>query len=199
MFCIKCGKDAEVDNFCRDCFAKISTLFDIKGFELQYCEQCGIDQNSIKSEIKSAIKTENEIEKMKITLKIVGNKVHATVTCNGNIRNIPKGEEKKVLVVLRKKTCDVHVKLSGGYYEAVIQIRGNEKDNIMNRIMKLVPQKAVVGVETLPEGYNIKVMRKANAAKAVKALGKGFDVKKSFKLAASKKGQKLYRNYYAIR
>ena len=66
-----------------------------------------------------------------------------------------KEEEKKILVVLRKKTCDMHVKLFGGYYEGVIQARGPDKEEILEQVKKLVPPKALIGIETLKEGYNI--------------------------------------------
>ncbi len=199
MFCIKCGKTAKIDNFCEDCFLQKEKLFEAKDLELRFCEHCGIKQEAIKEYVEDRVKSENELEKIKTDLKIVGNKVYTKITCTGKIKGVPKEETKKILVVLRKKTCDMHVKLFGGYYEAVIQARGPEKEKIMEQVRKLVPQKALVSIESLKEGYNIKIMRKANAGKAAKALAKNYKIRKTFKLAAEKKGQKLYRNYYAIR
>ena len=95
--------------------------------------------------------------------------------------------------------CALHVKLSGGYYEAVIQVRGNDRDRILKYALRLLPKKAIINIETLNEGYNIKIMHKANAATTAKHLRGKFEVKQSYKLVGSKKGERLYRNFYAIR
>ena len=51
----------------------------------------------------------------------------------------------------------------------------------------------------IKEGYDVKIMRKPNAAAAAKALRERFSVKDSYKVGGSKKGQMVYRNYYAVR
>lgn len=199
MFCIKCGRPAKIDNFCDACFLDSQGLFDVKNFSMEYCGLCGLNQDAIKEQVVGSLNTKNSISSTKVSIKLVGNKAHATVTCSGSIRGLPKTETKNVMVIIRKKMCAMHVKLSGGYYEAVIQIRGKDKDNILKYATRLLPKKSISSIEKLNEGYNIKVLHKANAAAAVRGFRKRYDVKDSYKLAASKKGQKLYRNYYAIR
>ncbi len=199
MFCIKCGKPAKIGNFCNECFLERESLFDVKDFTFIYCDLCGLNEKELIERIKVSVRSNNEILGTKVSTKTVGNKVHATVTCIGKIKGLKKEEAKKSLVILRQKMCDMHVKLSGGYYEAVIQVRGVEKEDILKRLMKIVPEKSIINVEKLREGYNIKIMRKANAAAAAKRLGEKFSIKSSFKLVGSKKGMKLYRNFYAIR
>src|SRR3989344_170476 len=199
MFCIKCGRPAKIGNFCDACFLDSEELFAIKDFSMEYCDVCGINQNMIKEQIIGSLKTENNISNTKVSIKLVGNKAHATVTCSGSIKGLPKTETKNVMVIIRKKMCAMHVKLSGGYYEAIIQIRGRDKDNILKYATRLLPKKSISSIEKLKEGYNIKVLHKANAAAAVRGFRKRYEVKDSYKLAASKKGEMLYRNYYAIR
>lgn len=199
MFCIKCGRPAKIDNFCDACFLDSQGLFDVKNFSMEYCGLCGLNQDDIKEQVVGSLKTKNSISSTKVSIKLVGNKAHATVTCSGSIKCLPKTETKNIMVIIRKKMCAMHVKLSGGYYEAVIQIRGKDKDNILKYATSLLPKKSISSIEKLNEGYNIKVLHKANAAAAVRGFRKRYDVKDSYKLAASKKGQKLYRNYYAIR
>ena len=63
----------------------------------------------------------------------------------------------------------------------------------------MLPSEAVVGVEKLKNGYDIKITDKRIASSVVKQLRDRFDVKDSYKLAGEKKGKKLYRNYYAVR
>lgn len=198
MFCIKCGKQAVVGNFCEACFIERQNLFDIKDFTLIYCDQCGINDEQIKDAIKARVKSEYAPE-IWIKMKIVGNKVHAKVHGEGKIEGIVKKQEKPALIILRKMMCDVHVKLAGGYYEAMIQARGPEKERILHKVQQIVPKKSIVDIIELKEGYNIKIVRKANAAAVAKELRHSYEIKESYKLVGSKKGQKLYRNYYAIR
>lgn len=199
MFCIKCGKPAKVGNFCSECFLERENLFGLKDFTFVYCGLCGLNKDELIDRIKGSIKSSNEIIDIKVSTKIVGNKVHTTVKCIGKINGLKKEGEEKSLVILRQKMCDMHVKLSGGYYEAVIQVRGENKEDILKRLVKNLPEKSIINVEKLPEGYNLKIMRKANAAAAAKHFMEKYDVKTSFKLVGSKKGTKLYRNFYAIR
>ena len=199
MFCIKCGKPAKIDNFCNECFLEREILFTAKDFTFIYCDLCGLDEKELVDKIKGSIKSDNKISNIKVHMKKVGNKVHTTITCIGEIENLEKEDVKKILVILRQKMCDLHVKLSGGYYEAAIQVRGEHKESILKYVLKSVPEKSIVGVDNPPEGYNVKIMRKANAAAVAKHLREKYEVKASFKLVGSKKGTKLYRNFYAIR
>jgi len=199
MFCIKCGKTANVDNFCDDCFALKHTLFETKSFTMFYCDLCGVKDDDIKDEIKRRIKSDNNMDDVYVSLKTVGNKVHATVDCMGSIKGVKKHEKQQALIILRRKMCDMHVKLSGGYYEAMIQVRGEKKEEILRHLKKLLPMKSVVDVEQLKEGYNVKVMNKGTAGAAAKVLRNKYSVKDSYKLVGSKKGMMLYRNFYAVR
>ncbi len=93
----------------------------------------------------------------------------------------------------------MHVKLSGGYYEAMIQVRGDNKEAILRKVHQIIPEKSITGIEQLKEGFNVKIMRKSNAAAAAAALRGKYSVKESYKVGGSKKGQMVYRNYYAVR
>ena len=199
MFCIKCGKPAKIDNFCSECFLEREKLFSVKDFTFVYCDLCGLDNNALLDNVKKLIKSQNTLAEIKVSLKTVGNKVTATVACIGKIKGLQKEESHNAAVILRKKMCDMHVKLSGGYYEAMIQVRGEHMEDILKRLMKIIPSKSLIDVEKIPEGYNVKIMRKANAAAAAKQLGEKFSIKTSFKVVGSKKGRMLCRNFYAVR
>jgi len=174
-------------------------LFSAKDINFVYCDLCGIDQKALGDAILNSIKSQNSLSETKIHKKTIGNKIHVKITCIGKINGIKKEESHTTMVILRKKMCDMHVKLSGGYYEAMIQVRGEHKEVILRRVMKIVPEKAVINVEEIPEGYNVKIMRKANAAAAARQLGESYKIIKSFKVVGSKKGQMLCRNFYAVR
>lgn len=199
MFCVKCGKPAKVDNFCTDCFLERHSLFDVKDLRLIYCDICGINEDEIIEKARQSIKTQNKLSGVDTKLRLVGNRAYVAVTCKGKIDGVEKTETKKIIVTVKKKMCDMHVKLSGGYYEAMIQIRGPDKEVILKKVMQTVPEKSITGIDEIKEGYNVKIMRKANAASAAKTLRNRFSVKQSYKVGGSKKGQMVYRNYYAVR
>lgn len=199
MFCIKCGCQAEKGNFCTKCFLETHELFNIKDFGMLYCGICGINMYEIKDKAKSSVKSKNVINSTDVSLKQLGNRFYATVTCTGKIDGVAKKETKKSLVMLRRQMCDMHVKLSGGYYEAMIQVRGPNKEVVLKKVKQLLPEKSIVTIEAIKEGYDIKIMRKSNAASAAKTLRDRFSVKDSYKVGGSKKGKMVYRNYYAVR
>ena len=205
MFCIKCGKRAVIGNFCRNCFLAKEELFKIKDFSLPICD-CGsyydkiwqkpkdID-DIIRDQIKQRIRTKNKITKDEIKIKKFGNKISATVICSGIIHSHKKNEEKRIIIILKRRKCDLCVKLLGGYYEAVLQIRG-DYNKIFDKAKKYLPETA--RIEKTKHGYDIRFLKKSDAAKIAKLL-KNYKIKKSFKFVATKKGKKLYRNYYSVR
>jgi nonsense-mediated mRNA decay protein 3 len=212
MFCIKCGKTATVGNFCDDHFLEREELFKINNISFYICDRCGayldgewkpIDNmdNVVAGMIEKNIKTKNRITNVDIRLKPFGNKFTATVRCTGLIKPCkkPKTEEKKIIVIMKKKKCDNCVKLLGNYYEAVVQMRGERKDQILDRIKKITNAKTIGSFKEVADGYDLYFIKKADANRIGKSLKKHYIVKFSFKFAAEKKGKKLYRNYFSVR
>ena len=205
MFCVNCGEKATAKMLCDKCFNERNELFTIKDFRMDTCSLCGsfydrewqtpqpLDE-IIADQIRSHIKTKGRISSTSVSEKRAGTVVMATVTCTGRVppAKMPKTETKKVEIRIRAIKCENCVKLLGGYHNAVIQIRGIHAEEILARIRG-------GRVEKVKEGYNIKFTEKGAAARIAKSLESDFSVIRSFKLAGEKKGDKLYRNYYAIR
>lgn len=211
MFCVKCGKHATVGTFCDEHFLERERLFDIDNIRIDVCDGCGSYydggwkkteniENTVRDVIKKSIVTENKIIKTDIKLKHFGNKFSAVVRCTGLIKPCkkPKTEEKKILITLSKKKCDNCVKTLGKYYEAVIQVRGERKEEILHEINKTVGL-SLSGFKELKNGYDLYFIRKSDANRVAGNLKKRYSVKRSFKFATEKKGKKLYRNYFAVR
>ena len=212
MFCIKCGKEAVKDCLCKQHFLEKNELVSIKNVEIRYCKECGsFHNNKVKiNKVKDAIdflfndasntSKDADIEKKDFSWKEVGNKIYVNCEIIGRIKNIEKNEEKKFLINVRKYMCDNCIKLAGGYYEALIQIRGENKEKILKKIKFLVPNDNITVISETKNGYDIKIIKKSFAKTAAKQLkDDGFEVITSYKHAATKKGKMLYRNYYAIR
>ncbi|MBI5061470.1 MAG: hypothetical protein HZB67_04105 [Candidatus Aenigmarchaeota archaeon] len=219
MFCIKCGKPAmqirsgaasHTSNFCEEHYLGKHNLFEIGNIRINRCDRCGSYSDAswnekdiegvVKKKIISSISTKNKIKRIDIYLKPFGNKFLATIICTGTIKPCKKEktEERKILVIIGKKKCDNCIKQLGKYYEAVVQVRGPRREDILKSIEKL-GRHNLSAAKDVENGYDLFFIKKNEARKVAKILRNKYDVVESFKFAAEKKGKKLYRNYYSIR
>ena len=209
QICVKCGMEAKIVNLCNDCFLSSRQLFSIENFEINVCRDCGFckdgciekgkEEEGLKKIIRERIKTSNSIQKTKIILKHFGNKCSAVITCYGYINPCKqiKKETREATIKITARKCDTCSKLSGGYYEAVVQVRGDDKEEILKKIKTFVSKDkpVITSIEKTKYGYDLKFIRKSAAARVAKQFGVA---KKSYKFVATKKGKKIYRNYYLV-
>ncbi len=202
MFCIKCGKEAVAGNFCKKCFLDSNRLFAIRDFTTRVCQNCGkLEEGPIEEQIKKKIETKNRITYVDIKSRQSGNRINADVACEGFIHPLKSlvKENHKILITLKKTKCTQCVELSGGYYEAVLQVRGEQQERIMRKLEKMVDNENISRVIKLKEGYDVRLIKKSSAPKIARFLREYFTIKESYKLVGEKKGKRLYRNYYAVR
>ena len=206
--CIVCGKDAEVGNFCKDCFISKHKLFEIKDFSIIICRNNDMyyfrkwkdflnTKQMIQEFVSNEIKRFGKIEKILTLFRPFKDGYKVDVKCIGKISNIRKAEEKQIHISIKKKMCDDCIKLSGRYHEARFQIRGEYFDKIMDKVSKLLPK--TCWIEKNKYGYDIFFTNKQEAGELASYLKKKHEVKKSFKVVGSKKGKMLNRDFYAIR
>ena len=205
MFCVSCGKKATIESLCDECFTKQRKLLLFENSEMKVCPECGSyysgewkPADSLDSAIvefaSSHIVKLGSIRSIRLSPKIIGNTAHVSIEARGRIppaKSI-KVENVVMQIRIRKIKCDGCVKVSGNYYEAVIQVRGSDAENILRRIQG-------GRAEHVKNGYDVRFVKKADAARIAQELRKHFSVVSSFKFVTEKKGKKLYRNYYAIR
>ncbi|MFQ6137057.1 MAG: 60S ribosomal export protein NMD3 [Candidatus Hydrothermarchaeales archaeon] len=151
-FCSVCGKvtDELHDGLCRQCFIKeqrFTTLPD--ALDTAICKRClrhytkgkwtsiGDDLESVineaaKREIQNSIKTRLDNPKIDISvgnLKRMGKGRHLAL-CNVEVEGTAEGilahEEKSCNVGVNLQLCPDCSRRSGGYYEAILQIRGSD-------------------------------------------------------------------------
>ncbi len=200
MFCIKCGRPSAAGNFCRDCFLRMEALFEVENFRMAVCNVCGsYYEGSRKTDIGDAIKkhirTEHTIKHIKISYRKRGNRIIAGVECTGTIKPFSKTEKKTAEIIVGTRKCDDCTKLSGNYYEAVLQIRGRNSERILNRVEKSGVLRFAKQADT---GYDVRLVKKHDASKLADALSR-YEIKRTFKLVGEKGGKKVYRVYYSIR
>lgn len=212
--CVICGKPSEIEGMCPVCWLKKKELFQIKEFEIRVCE-CesvltggiwksfdGIE-SAIEAAVKKSLKSKNTIKKVEMSTRIVGNKVHVSITCTGTIKPCreEKTETKDILVTLRNAKCEECKKRLASYYEAVIQlrVRGEEGEELLSKISKEAGE-AAININTVQGGWDI-IMFKDNVAKHISSRlrKKGYEITKSNIFVVQKNNKKIYRNYYSVK
>jgi len=220
MICPKCGKPSEVGIFCRDCYIEKNIRFRLpKKIELPYCTTCqkylfkgqwtafpSPDQ-AVKSVVKDVLKT--NIKKLggdiKQEIKITGRgkRFEATVTLSKDSLVL----EKPTTIEIKRTICPDCGRASSGYYEAVLQVRGEFPENIVEKITRFVSncedQRAFISrVEKVRGGLDVYLGSKKVGEKARREFGrKCVEVKKSFKTVSKDRqtSKETRRFYYLLR
>lgn len=212
MFCVKCGKEAlEGEVLCEEHYLEGKELFSIDNFNLQICSNCRKvktdtgwefenEEEFVKKEVRDHIETKYEVS-LDIQLKKKGKDYSAKIKARGKIPPSKKEKEQEatVLVKVTRHLCPMCQKRRGGYYEAVIQVRGEHKERIMDNLDNFLKGDDLTKIEPVKGGYDIFLMEKGKAKKVAKQLSDNYKIKESYKLAGVKKDKKLYRNYYSVK
>jgi NMD protein affecting ribosome stability and mRNA decay len=204
MFCIKCGKKAEIGNFCKKCFLERTELFTIDNLSVTLCDCKRYLYNDkwypylsleklIKEIVSKNIKKNFKIIEEDIKMRKIGNGYKVRIVCKGRVNNLTKTEEKTITVTIKKRLCDNCTKLRGNYYEAVLQIRN---EDILKKIIEMLGNKPYI-INKVKNGYDIKLINKRDA-KIIKQI-KGITVIKSFKHVTRKKDKNIFREFYSVR
>jgi nonsense-mediated mRNA decay protein 3 len=143
------------------------------------------------------------------------NRTEATVRVRANLYGVPVEEEARVEIVWRGETCDRCSRISGGYFEGVVQVRAAgrpltpREQEVAARIACEVEERLQEGGSRLSfisrmtdeEGLDIVVgestMGEEIAREISGALGGRYTVHP--KLAGEKDGKRLYRITYSLR
>ncbi len=198
--CIKCGKEAEIDIFCKDCF--VPFIKTPKKFLVKQCKYCLI----YLVEDKKVFNKEDVEEILKKRIK-------------GNFKEIYVDfDEKKAIVVLEGKhgdieyslplslvvekiLCEECLKKKSGYYEGIVQIRGDKdkQQKFANFIIKNLNKKTfITKIENLKEGIDIYVGSSKSLLETLQNIGiKKYKI--SSKLHTVKMGKRIYRITVSIR
>ena len=144
MFCVECGSEEPIfrDGVCRKCYLKTHTF--TKGPEeinLPICAHCSsykykntwtseLFGEVIRRVIRNTFQISRELRDIDITTecKDVKENMSCKVFISGFLDDAEINEEHNLFVRLDKTVCDVCSKRFGGYHEAIIQIRAENRD-----------------------------------------------------------------------
>ncbi|MDK2782380.1 MAG: ribosomal export protein, partial [Archaeoglobi archaeon] len=140
MICAICGRETEktIEGICVDCFMQRNSLFEISPvIELFRCPKCGSylhrgkwewipEEESVLRAVRESISVFAELEKERVEVEEherAEGHLKLSVRLSGELHGIRVSEEKFTEVRVRKLQCERCSRISGGYYEGIIQIR----------------------------------------------------------------------------
>ncbi len=210
--CPRCGKSNTaidfIGSFCRVCFLSNRELYTLQDFELNKCTKCGrlrlrgvwSDPSGLPAYLKEKMRSPYVLEHM-ATRVVPGSK---NLSLEVDMRLLVEGHPVEVSeafkLPLQKTQCPDCALQSGGYHEAVIQLRG-DPEKIERLLPKLVKKFEAAtflsGVNHHKEGEDILVGKKRPALEILSRLGLDYTI--TNKLVGEKQGKRLYRTTACIR
>ncbi len=192
-FCFVCGRETEKlkEGRCDRCYGPVNFP---KTIEVTVCGRCGAmklgnkwTEYDIKKFVSKKLKNK-ELEVREINKKLL-------ISSAG--RTAEASLHKNIMI------CATCSKKSSGYYEAVIQLRGFEENEleIIRRVIAGWDKKTFYRMERVKDGVNIKIGNKSmvnGIAKAIKAKLPCKE-KKSSKLITRIDGRNVYRQFVLLR
>jgi 60S ribosomal export protein NMD3 len=155
MFCPQCGKENEelFKGLCRICFIAQNPLIILPSkLEVEFCTHCtsthfgGKWQELDLSEVEIIAKTihkdcipDIDAEDVTLTLEIINQKnsvQELMIMAKGKVLDQPLEREFKIKVNINRTVCPECSKFASGYYEAVIQLRADQRPPNPNEIQK---------------------------------------------------------------
>ncbi len=201
-FCARCGRQdlPVIDGLCLSCLVEERKLLELPGrISFDYCPRCGsyrlhgrwrrassleeaIHDVLLDSALSAATRSKYPVAIEGVNLETSPSwttvaSVHVSLEVNG-----VRAEQKLVVEVQAKpKVCPMCFKVAGEHYEATIQVRSakgylDQQDvSLLMEVLSELPEKlqeAVLDVEELREGVDIKVFTHAAARQIASRLQK---------------------------
>jgi len=236
MFCPRCGRSDEdlIDGLCKSCFIKDVSLLEIPDeIEIVVCAHCGStlsegkwrdmnlsEEETIYNSIINNIKINKSAEDVEIWVEELlakGSNLKCLVHVQANVMGEIVKQEYDLNVKLLKNVCPECSKYASGYYEAVIQIRAQDRfpskeeivkvDQIISTHIERISKKNKMAYVSdrliLKEGVDYYIGSYKVSKKLVSAIREelGGIVKESPRLMGKDKstGKELYRIWISLR
>ena len=144
-FCPKCGKLSETDGLCMTCRAADTPWAECDTrVSSTHCPGCGAtkqvntwtdterDQAALAPDLaRSAVHFHPDVKKRSIAVEvrdISPNRSRAYLTVTGILYGVPMEKTCTVELIWHKEQCDRCNRITGSYYEGIVQVRADERD-----------------------------------------------------------------------
>ncbi len=234
LFCPKCGKEAAIfyDNVCAQCFIGNKKL--IEAPDVVYsriCPTCGsvlrkgkwISRESENETIIECVKDNLEINRDATSLELVlspakidYSRYRVHIDAKASISGAHIEAERDVEVRINWETCGTCSRISGGYFEGIVQVRADKRiptveelercREIASDVAARAQEKGdrlafIAKTEELDEGVDLYVGSSRLGKQICRTIIESFGGKfsESPKLVGQKNGEDLYRITYSLR
>jgi nonsense-mediated mRNA decay protein 3 len=234
MFCPKCGKDSDIlyDNVCKQCFVGNKKLLECPAvLYSRICPTCGSvykrgkwqlkedEKETILDCVKDALALDTQAKNIELTLspeQLDYSRYDVDIEAKGEIKGAPITASRDTEVRINWETCDTCSRISGGYFEGIVQIRADKRlptkeelekcRGIAGGVAVSAQEKGdrlafIAKTEELYEGVDLYVgsikLGKQICRAVIDVFGGKFS--ESPKLVGQKNGEDLYRITFALR
>ena len=198
-YCPKCGKsDAEAPfhgELCMECTK--TSIGELPNVQVTICSKCGEVLDKGRKKKETTVQEEaTRLLKLKGTSPIYSEDMASVEydTPSGRIK-------RELLVLIRKEQCVVCARSNSQYFEAIIQIRGEDRlkvERMVDILTKRVESRSFIPkIDELKEGIDIYCGSRNEAIAALNSQKLGFV--RTEKLAGEKNGKRLYRTTLLVR
>ncbi|MBI4361002.1 hypothetical protein HY572_04495 [Candidatus Micrarchaeota archaeon] len=211
--CPQCGASSRdtpfLASFCRNCFIQRNRIFSLPEISLLQCPKCErirlkgewVASDFLHAHIREKIQSKYALTHCRIQFHQPDKKhVEARIDMEFNVDGQAVAEKYSLAMPLEKKMCPDCSLRSGGYHEAVIQIRGPKEktQKISAQLVRLIEKKTfVTKVVQQKEGVDIQVGKKRPGLEALTQLR--LDATYTRKLIGEREGKRLYRTTACVR
>ncbi len=196
-FCPRCGKEEIlIDGLCRDCFTKTNVLAEFKG-KLMMCPICKRwhSKGSWKS-FEEALQDGIKHKGLLIETEIEDHGNYFTIDYSIDYKGSVINSELEIRASVKKNLCGNCSRARGGYYELLLQLRGN-----WQKPFEYSNWVGASKTEQKKEGVDLYVIKFSEGNKLVGFLKKRFrpEVKESSSAAGMKEGKHISRKTIMLR
>lgn len=212
--CFVCGvRPAVIDGWCAEDWNAQHGLIKLPArFDIMLCSKCNRAKLSYKWQewnLADFLKSKAKVSGRLDSFEVLEHNGKFTVIAKGMVeRGVkPKTEEHAVIVKFNRVNCPDCSRAAGGYYEAIIQLRGQIPDSAFgffeHEAAKFLVKdaRAFYSVKEIREGLDIKMGSTNAANKMAELLKRKYraEINKSYQLVGMKDSRKIKRTIISVR
>lgn len=209
-FCFVCGNrtDRLAEGKCEDCLRKRAFVELPEKIEITQCSKCkkALSRNkwvdfNIEKIVEGLGKARGNVAKVEAKADL--KKITATFFLTPHSSDEVIKETHEAVFHINKIICSSCSRKHSGYYEAVLQLRGFDENDLekLSDVFGMLERKTFYRINEVKGGFDVKVGNKLAVGAAAGDVRKKFpsDIKKSSKIVTKIDGRDVHRKFILIR